>query len=140
MSVDIADRGEQRKFGWVMAAAFALLGLVRAVIHALRHDAWPSPPWTFLAIALAFFLAASIWPACLRPVLAAWMKLAHALNFVMTRLLLTLAFFGLFLPTALVLRVLRHDPLKRRFEPDASTYWEDPEDQPEDYDAYLNQF
>ena len=68
------------------------------------------------------------------------MKFALALNWVMTRVLLTIAFYLLVTPVALVYRLVAGDPLKRRWEPSESTYWEPPDEQPSDIDAYRNQF
>jgi hypothetical protein len=64
------------------------------------------------------------WP---RRALAAlrrgWLRFAEILAWINTRLLLGAVFLLLFVPARLVLRLAGRDPLARRLEPDAPTYW-----------------
>ena len=62
-------------------------------------------------------------PVALRPVRTVWMAVAFALGFVMTRVLLTVVFALTVVPIGLALRVLGKDPLHRRPDPEAATYW-----------------
>ena len=81
-----------------------------------------------------------ILPGLLKPLFWVWLKFGLVMNYIMTRVLLTLAFVFLILPTRLILLVLRKDTLNRSWDPQALTYWDEPEDQPEELDPYLNQF
>jgi hypothetical protein len=51
-----------------------------------------------------------------------WMKLAHALGWVNSRVLLTVLFYGVFAPYGFLSRLLGRDPLGRR-ESAGDTYW-----------------
>jgi hypothetical protein len=51
------------------------------------------------------------------------MFFAIVLGWVNTRLLLGLFFFLLVTPVGLVLRLVRRDPLDRKFDASAATYW-----------------
>lgn len=135
MMLDIADRKEQRKFGLLMAVAISVLGLIRWWLHGFG-----GLPWHFFAVAAVFGGLGLVAPGLLKPVFWAWMKFSEGLNWVMTRVLLTLAFFLLIMPTRLILVILRKDTLNRAWDPQAATYWQDPEEQPEEFDRYLNQF
>jgi len=135
MNINVSDKKEQRKFGIVMAAAIAILGLLRWAVHGFAHF----PKW-FLFVALAFLVLGLVAPRLLKPILFVWMRFALALNWLMTRVVLALAFFLLFIPTAIVMRVAGKDPLKRAWDPTAASYWEDAEEQPAELDRYLNQF
>ena len=68
------------------------------------------------------------------------MKFAPVLNWIMTRLLLSIIFYLMITPTRVLMRIFSDDPLKRRFEPDAETYWEEPDEQPDDPARYENMF
>lgn len=140
MNVDTASHSEQRKFGLIMAGAFAVLGAARWGIHWWRLGEMPGLPYILWGIAAAFLALAVVWPRGLRPIFAGWMRLALAMNWLVTHVVLTLAFFLVMLPTALIMRALAHDPLKRAWNRSAETYWEPAEDQPEGYEPYLNQF
>ena len=48
---------------------------------------------------------------------------AFALGFVMTRVILTVAFVVLFVPVGLVFRVIGRDVLRQRPDPEAASYW-----------------
>ena len=133
LDIDVTDRGEQRKFGLVMAVAFAVVAGVRSWL------AGEVRPLLF-GVAVAFLIVGLAAPFALRPVLKGWIRLALALNWVMTRLLLSLTFFGLFVPMRVFRSLFAEDALKRAWREDASSYWEDAEEQPEDLESYSRQF
>jgi uncharacterized iron-regulated membrane protein len=58
-----------------------------------------------------------------------WMKFAHALGWVNTRLILTLAYIIIIGIPAIIMWLLRKDPLHRRFSKGTS-YWTDKEPVP----------
>ncbi len=141
MNIDVTNRGEQRKFGIVMAAAFAVLGLIRwGFAYWFHPEDAGGYPYIFLIIGAPFLVLGLVAPGLLRWPLHYWMQFALAVNWLMTRVLLTMAFLFIITPGRLILSALRKDLLKRSIEPDAETYWEEPEAQPEEFDRYLNQF
>ncbi|NIA12768.1 MAG: hypothetical protein GWP08_01715 [Nitrospiraceae bacterium] len=135
MTVDISNRKEQRKFGLVMGVAICALGFIRWGVHGFGPL-----PWHFFYAAAAFAALGLVLPGLLKPLFWIWLKFGLVMNYIMTRVLLTLAFFLLIVPTRLILLVLRKDTLNRSWDPEALTYWDEPEEQPEELDAYLNQF
>jgi predicted LPLAT superfamily acyltransferase len=68
-------------------------------------------------------LGAAIYPRMLWPVYAAMTILGVCISFVITPVILATIYFGLFTPLALFFRLRGRDPMQRRFEPDAATYW-----------------
>lgn len=116
------DRRELRKFSWVVGGILLLL----AAWIWYRHPASGTAPvlaWIggpLIAVGLAA-------PQVLKPLYYAWMSLAVVLGFVMTRVLLTVFFFLVMTPFGLVMRLMGKDPLNRRFDRRASTYWIDKE-------------
>jgi hypothetical protein len=122
-----------RNFGLLMFGAFAAIGCLR---WWLRGHA----PFALFVVAGAFLVVGLVLPVALKPVYRAWMKFALALNWVMTRVLLTVAFYVMITPAGIIYRLVAGDPLKRRWEPSATTYWEPPDDQPGEIEAYKNQF
>ncbi len=135
IEIDTSSKKEQRKFGLVIATAIAVLGLLRYAFHGFA----PFPLWFFI-VAAFFALMGLIAPRVLRPALVVWLKFALALNWFMTRLLLGIAFYLMISPVRLIIRIFGEDPLKRQWLPGAPTYWEEPEEQPEEFDRYRNQF
>ncbi len=133
--IDTSSRTEQRKFGLVMGAAVAVLGTVHWWWHGFAGF-----PTVWYSVAAALAVLGLVLPRVLQPFFVGWLKFAVVVNFIMTRLLLALAFYLLFTPTALILRVRGHDPLKRAWLPDADTYWEPAEEQPADFERYRNMY
>ena len=133
--IDTSDKWEQRKFGLLMGVIIALIGLVRWAIHGFSDF-----PVYFFVVAGVFFGLGLVAPVALKPVFLAWMKLAVVLNWIMTRVMLGLAFYLMITPVRFVIKVFGEDPLKRAYLPEVETYWEEAEDQPEEFDRYRNQY
>lgn len=73
-------------------------------------------------IAFALLLIGTLLPALARRFHFAWMKIASALGYVNSRILLTLVFYLIFVPYNLVKRIAGRDPLNRR-KARRSSYW-----------------
>ena len=131
-TIDPRNRTEQRKFGFGLCAALLILGGIRWWTAETR-------PVMFLMLAATFFVVSAFLPWALRPLLAAWIKAVLAINWVVTRVLLGLVFYGMVTPARLVLKIAGDDPLQRQWEPEKASYWEEPEEQPEELEAYLGQ-
>lgn len=141
IEIDTSDRSEQRKFGVVMAVAILVLGLIRWGIGYLLHpETVGGYPWLFAAFAAPFLVLAIVWPRALKPIFDRWLWFALVLNWIMTHTMLTIAWFLLFVPMRGILRVAGKKMLKKDWEPAASTYWEEPEAQPDDIEKYRHQF
>ncbi len=105
-----------RSFGVVFAAVFALIGL------------WPllgggGARWWALATAVAFAVVALAAPRLLRIPNALWQKLGRALNRIVSPLVIGLVFVTAVVPTGLLMRLFGKDPLRLRFDKEATTYW-----------------
>jgi ABC-type uncharacterized transport system permease subunit len=109
-------RKELRKFGLTVGSVLAVLAAV------LVWRARPSAPYV-AAVAATLFVGGLLAPGLLRPVEKVWMKIAEALGFVSTRVILAVAFYLIILPFGLVIRILGRDLLSLKIEPDAETYW-----------------
>ncbi len=130
---DTHSRTLQRQFG----AMLAVFCLGMAAYRAWRHGETPIA-WGAVGIAFAGFAVA--WPAGLRPLLTVWLWLAVILNKIFSTLLLTLTFYAILTPIALVRRLVAQDPLHRKWDRDAASYWQTPDEQPTDIKRYYDQF
>lgn len=109
------SRKQLRTFALIFTAFFVILG----IYPLLRHT---GPRLWALALAVAFALLGLLSANVLRRPYAAWMAFGEALGWVNSRVLLSLAYFVLFAPVALLMRLLGKDPMKRRFESGLETY------------------
>ena len=62
-------------------------------------------------------------PVVLKPVYRVWMALAVVLGFIMTRVILSVVYYLVMTPIGLAMRLFGKDPMHRRIDPDAASYW-----------------
>jgi len=92
------------------------------VVLAWRH--YPSIlSYAFIGVVFVLLPLAVFAPTLLRPLFKLWMKLAHAVGWFNTQVLLTIVFILIFIPTGLIMKLLRKDPMKRKMLAE-ETYWE----------------
>ncbi|WP_151446698.1 SxtJ family membrane protein [Lacisediminimonas profundi] len=107
-----------RSFGLVFASVFLIIALLPLFSgHAPRLPA--------VAVALAFGVAAFLFPSLLAPLNRAWMRLGMMLHKLTSPIVLGLIFFLVITPAGLIRRVLTGDPLRLKANRKAQTYWVD---------------
>ena len=134
------NRKEQRLFGILVAAGLLAAGLLRWTWAWFFHDEPPELPLLFWGVAAVIGVIALVVPSLLRHPLAFWLRLVAAIDWLLTRVLLGLAFFLVLTPVGWIMRTFGNDPLKREWKPDAASYWEDAEPAPDDPEAYRHPF
>ena len=129
-----SDTRELRNYGFVMAVALAAIGallLWRDKEHYL----------VFFAVAAAFLLAALAAPVTLKPVYRAWMTLAGLMGWIMTRVILIIAFVVVLAPIGLLLRLCGKDILDIRFKTAGQgSYWKERDSERPGQRDYEKQF
>ena len=113
-------RGNLIQFGWIALFGFGLFA-------ALAHWKWGAPSWLSLGLAglgLAMAACAAVGAiAVIRPVYIGMIFIAMPIGFVVTHVLLGGIYYVLFTPVALFFKLRGKDPLDRRWDPAARTYW-----------------
>ena len=100
---------------------FIIFSAIFAVV-AWRH--YPSTlSYVLNGLVLVMLPIISFAPIILRPVFKLWLKVARAVGWFNTQILLSIVFILVFIPTGLVMRLLRKDPMKRKMLAEG-TYWE----------------
>ena len=124
----------ERRFGLVIAAALALLG-VRGFLGHWRSTAYI----TCIAASIVFTLFALIAPRVLSPLNKAWFRLGEFLGKVVSPIVLGIIFFGILTPISIVSRLFGRDALrlKRRA---GNSYWIDRAPQGLTADSFKNQY
>ena len=105
-----------RAFGIVFAVVFAIVAL------------WPMMGgaevriWSAM-IAGAFLAVALARPSLLAPLNRMWTVFGLMLHRITNPLIMGLVFYGAVTPTALIMRAMGKDPLRRRLDRKAKSYW-----------------
>jgi len=119
MSAEIEklDAKGYRKFGLTTGGiVIVLFGLAIPWIFNLNYPKWP---WMLGAGLGAWAL---LVPTTLQPVYKGWMKFGHVMNWINTRLILGIMFYGIFLPIGLVMRLFGKDPMHRKLDQAQASY------------------
>ena len=109
-------RASERAFGVAFAIVFTAIGL-----FPLLGDGVPRA-WA-LTLAGAFLTLALVKPALLAPLNRAWFRVALVLQHCVSILAMGILFYGVVTPTGLIMRGLRKDLLRLRYDQQASSYW-----------------
>lgn len=115
--IETLDKAGYRKFGLVTSAIIVgLFGLAIPWLFSLNFPRWP---WIGAGVLSTWAL---ILPATLKPVYIGWMKFGNMMNWINTRIILGILFYGMFMPFGFVMRLLGNDPMRRKLDNDAVSY------------------
>jgi hypothetical protein len=84
------------------------------------------------AVAALVGLPGLLLPQIMKPIYVVWMTAAFPIGWTISHLLLGVIFYSIVTPIGLTLRLFGYDPMHRKFEPEAATYWSE---RPEDTDT-----
>lgn len=106
-----------KQFGITLTVILAIFG----TLHFIKHHIVPAQ-W-FFGISIALFLVSISMPKMLKPVYVIFLKVAHALGWFNTRVILILIYYMLITPIALIMRIFGKDLLNRKIDDKAPSYW-----------------
>lgn len=116
MNWNLTDTRGIRKFGCI---AFVFFGCL-CVLGLWSKKTFCVYIFGFLSIiGLGFILI----PSHLRPVYVAWLTISHFVGRVITTIVLTMAYYLVITPTALIKRLFSGPSLPLKPDKNASTYW-----------------
>jgi hypothetical protein len=108
-----------RQFGLLLAGFVLLAGWLLG----RRFDI--APPWPLLgALSAVSFVVALARPTALRLVFLGWGTATWPISWVVSHVLLALVFYGILTPVGLLVRLSGRDPMQRKLEPAATSYWQ----------------
>jgi len=105
------------------AGLFLVFGLTAGTLIYFFKD-WPLLVSQVLWVAAVVVgVAGLLVPALARPVYLVMMALALPVGMVVSSVLMTVIFFAVLTPMGVLMRWFGKDPMHRRFDPDATSYW-----------------
>lgn len=136
--IELNLRPSNRELRWFAGLWFPVFWAIVGGLVWYRADA--------PGVAVAMWLAAAavaavglIWPSAVRPIYVGWLIAAYPIGWTVSNLLLLGIYWLVLAPIGLVMRLAGRDPLTRRFDRQAKTYWSTrrPTD---DKERYLRQY
>jgi hypothetical protein len=110
---------ELRNFGRIALVASCLVAGLLYFIKGLAIQ------WIFVIIAagLLIFLSSLVSLAITRPIYVALTAVTLPIGFAISFIVLAVFYFLIITPIGLVFRLVGRDSMKRKFDPDADSYW-----------------
>ena len=129
------DRNELRKFG---ETSLAMLNVIALIFYWLDRL---SAVWSLYlcAAGLVIFILSRTATRLVKPLYLLLYAMALPIGLILTHILMAGFYFIILTPIGLIFRLIRRDPLKRKFNPNAKTYWT-PHRTPDSLKRYFNQF
>jgi hypothetical protein len=135
--LEIPWKPSPRELRWFAALQFVFLAVVAGMLQ--RHVAQSWIVWLVLAVSAAIAVVGIAVPRAVRMVFVAWMAVAFPIGWVVSYVVLAAVFYLVFCPIGLALKLCGHDPLQRRFDRRAASYWS-PRPRSDDKSRYFRQF
>ena len=129
------DRNELRTFGEI---SLAMLTVIALVFYWLDRVTAVTSLY-LCAAGLGIFILSRISTKLVKPFYLLLYAIALPIGLVLTHVLMAVFYFILLTPIGLVFRLIGRDSLKRKWDPNAKTYWM-PHRTPDSLKRYFNQF
>jgi hypothetical protein len=115
--IKMADKKQLRTFGIGLTVLLMIIGLIQF----LKGN---TPIYQyFVGASLVMLITTLLIPTAIRPIYSGAMFISHVLGWINTRLILGLLFFLVFTPISWIFKIMGKDPLERKFDKKAPSYW-----------------
>ncbi len=128
-------RRQLTQFGFLW---LGFLGLFGAIALVRLH--WPALAGVLWSLAVVVPVVGWLIPRFMRLVFVGMSYLAWPIGFLVSHLILAAVFYLVVTSLGLVMRLVGYDVMKRRFDPDASSYWVARDAGDRDAKRYFRQF
>lgn len=105
-----------KKFGLTVGGVFFIIGILMFFFGSSGYK-------YLLVIGAVLIIPGLLFPAVLKPLNIAWMTLAVLMGFVMTRVILMIAFYLVLTPVSLIAKISGKKFLESGFDKNKITYW-----------------
>jgi len=129
------SRRQLNQFGFIWLAFFALFGVVAFI----KSNNLGVARWLWVA---AVVVPAIGWlaPSFMRIVFLGMSYLAWPIGFVVSHVVLATVYYLVLTPIGLLARLFGYDPMRRRFDREAGSYWVERSPAASDARRYFRQF
>ncbi len=108
-----------RDFGDIALCMCNIIGLLLLGLNKIS----PKGLIIFCLIGLAMYILSRISTALIKPVYQGLMIATFPIGWVISHLMMGLFYYGIVTLIAIIFKIIGRDPLCRKYEPEADTYW-----------------
>jgi len=119
--IDLKLNPSRRELKWFAVLHTLFLAFVASVVY--RSSGSTLVPYVILGIALPIGVLGFFAPQCVRWIYVAWAVAAFPIGLVVSHVFMAVFFFLVFTPAGLLMRLCGRDPMNRRFDKKAKSYW-----------------
>ena len=112
------SKKDLREFGLGLGLVLCAVGMMRY----LKHPDGMGYVWLYMFGSFSACFAIMV-PFMLSPVYKVFLKIAHAIGWVNTRVILVLVYYVLMTPIGLIMRMLGKDLLHKKIDKNVKSYW-----------------
>ncbi len=132
-----------RQFGWIALVGFLGIAMLAwnewLVFSVGLGSARTAVAGAFAGLGGVSALFSLVAPKANKPIYLGLTLLSYPIGFVLSYVIMGFLFYGLITPLGLVFRAIGKDPMNRRFDRAATTYWSDPRPR-RGKESYFKQF
>ncbi len=123
-----------KTFGIALTVFLGTIGLINFLKGHVPQNLWY---WGAAGVVL---LTTLFMPILIKPIYRVAIFIAHILGWINTRIILSVIYYLIFTPIALIMKIFGRDALNRKFDKAAKSYWNIRERTTIPKDQYLRQF
>src|SRR3989339_1040012 len=106
---------ELKKFSLLLSFVFLAAGSYFFIFASQKYP-------LFFIVSITFLLIAYTRPALISPLYSSWMKIGHIMGSISSKIILSVLFYGIFTPIAIVLRLQGKDLLNKKLNTTENSY------------------
>ena len=120
VSLNLSPSDKQlRDFGFISLIMLFVIGLVLLGLGKIPAIGF----MVFCLVGVVLYLLSRISVALIKPVYLGMILLTFPIGWLISHLMMALFYYGIITSVALFFKLLNRDPLCRKYEPNADTYW-----------------
>lgn len=112
-----ANKKQLRTFGIGLTVVLIIIGSIQFLkgnTHVYKY---------LIGASLVTLITTLLIPTAIKPIYVGAMFISHVLGWINTRLILGILFFLVFTPISWIYKIIGKDPLERKFDKNAPSYW-----------------
>jgi hypothetical protein len=113
------DKKQLQDFGKISLVMLAALGMLLNLLYGLPLIGVTA----FCLSGLAMYISSRISTDIIKPIYVVFVVVTFPIGWVISHLLMGIFYFGIITPVALFFKIIKRDPLCRKADKDAGSYW-----------------